>query len=196
LEESVFPHARIKDSEAELEEERRLCYVAITRAERNLYLTHAMRRRVYGTELPAEPSRFLNEFPPALIQDLSPGPSWLRYAGQGMARSNEGRGDEPKKRASNYQGRTYNNAESVREFFMRKEKKINPDAFGSIGSAESETSSGGSELRAGVRVRHAKYGQGLIVKREGEGDNAKLTINFQGYGVKKMIEKYAGLERA
>jgi DNA helicase-2/ATP-dependent DNA helicase PcrA len=61
---------------------------------------------------------------------------------------------------------------------------------------KSEPSSGGSGLRQGMRVRHAKYGQGLIVKREGEGDNAKLTINFQGYGLKKMIEKYAGLEEA
>ena len=177
LEESVFPNARVKDSEADLEEERRLCYVAITRAERNLYLTHAMRRRVYGTELPAEPSRFLNEFPHALIQDLSPGPSWLRYGAQGMARANE-----PMKRTSNYQGKTYNNAESVREFLANRGK--------------SEPASVGSGLRQGMRVRHAKYGQGLIVKREGEGDNAKLTINFQGYGLKKMIEKYAGLEEA
>ena len=83
----------------------------------------------------------------------------------------------------------------VREFFASKGKKIDPDAFRSIGSTESENASGGSGLRTGTRVRHAKYGQGLIIKREGEGDNAKLTINFQGYGVKKMIEKYAGLEK-
>jgi len=94
-----------------------------------------------------------------------------------MARANE-----PMKRSSNYQGKTYNNAESVREFLASRGK--------------SEPSSGGSGLRQGMRVRHAKYGQGLIVKREGEGDNAKLTINFQGYGLKKMIEKYAGLEEA
>src|SRR6185369_5780560 len=65
---------------AELEEERRLCYVAMTRAERFLYVTHAMKRRVYGEELASEPSQFLNEMPLDLIEDLSRGNSWLSYA--------------------------------------------------------------------------------------------------------------------
>jgi DNA helicase-2/ATP-dependent DNA helicase PcrA len=57
-------------------------------------------------------------------------------------------------------------------------------------------SGGAAGLKVGTRVRHAKYGVGLIVKREGEGEDAKLTINFPGYGHKKMIEKYAALEKA
>ncbi|HZB46821.1 MAG TPA: UvrD-helicase domain-containing protein, partial [Pyrinomonadaceae bacterium] len=80
MEDGLFPHARSAGDQAEMEEERRLCYVAITRAERFLYVTHAMRRRVYGEELAAEPSQFLNELPLDLMEDLSRGNSWLSFA--------------------------------------------------------------------------------------------------------------------
>jgi DNA helicase-2/ATP-dependent DNA helicase PcrA len=76
----LFPHSRSATDPAELEEERRLAYVAMTRAERYLYVTHAMKRRVYGEELASEPSQFLNEMPIDLIDDLSPGKSWLSFA--------------------------------------------------------------------------------------------------------------------
>jgi DNA helicase-2/ATP-dependent DNA helicase PcrA len=181
LEEGLFPNPRANEKQLELEEERRLCYVAITRAERHLYLSHAAVRRVYGEQMPTQPSRFLNEFPQGLIEDLSPAPSWLRHgSAQGQPR-----------RTSNYQGRTYNNADSVREFFSRKSGQ---DAAKTSGSRPREEGGGGSDLQPGVRVRHSKYGQGLIVRREGEGENAKLTVRFPGYGDKKLIEKYAGLE--
>src|SRR5436189_3594724 len=80
LEDGIFPHSRSLSDVKELEEERRLAYVAITRAEQILYVTHAMRRRAYGEDLASEPSQFLNEMPVELIEDLSPGPSWLSYA--------------------------------------------------------------------------------------------------------------------
>jgi len=80
LEDGLFPHSRSATDAAELEEERRLAYVAMTRAERYLYVTHAMKRRVYGEELASEPSQFLNEMPIDLIDDLSPGKSWLSFA--------------------------------------------------------------------------------------------------------------------
>src|SRR5207244_4018422 len=80
LEDGLFPHSRSATDQAELEEERRLCYVAMTRAERYLYVTHAMTRRVYGEELASEPSQFLNEMPLELIEDLSRGKSWLSFA--------------------------------------------------------------------------------------------------------------------
>ncbi|MCA1625906.1 MAG: UvrD-helicase domain-containing protein, partial [Acidobacteria bacterium] len=79
LEDGIFPHARSITDPNELEEERRLAYVAITRAEKILYVTHSMRRRVYGEEMAAEPSQFLNEMPLDLIEDLSRGSSWLSY---------------------------------------------------------------------------------------------------------------------
>jgi ATP-dependent DNA helicase UvrD/PcrA len=207
MEEFLFPHSRANEKQGDLEEERRLCYVAITRAEKYLYLTHAKMRRVYGEQLPSEPSRFLTEFPLELIDDLSIGSSWLGFANKVSTRENrealraltaasESTYSRPKP-ASNYRGKTYNDADSVREFFARKGKKIDSAVFESSAGEreESESNKGAGGLTVGTRVRHAKYGQGLIVKREGEGENAKLTINFPGYGQKKMIEKYAGLEK-
>jgi DNA helicase-2/ATP-dependent DNA helicase PcrA len=206
LEENLFPHSRVRDNQDELEEERRLCYVAITRAEKYLYLTHAMRRRVYGEELPAEPSRFLMEFPLDLIEDISKGPSWLRFASKTSTVENRDAlralksPSEPSSkpgRTSNYQGPTFNSADSVREFFARQGKKIDPSAYEPSESEpdDRDATKSSSGLKVGTRVRHAKYGQGLIVKREGEGENTKLTINFPAYGQKKMIEKYASLEK-
>jgi DNA helicase-2/ATP-dependent DNA helicase PcrA len=206
LEEGLFPLLRAREKKDELEEERRLCYVAITRAERYLYLTHAMRRRVYGEELPAEPSRFLKEVPLELIEDLSPGPSWLSLISRTSSfedraldscwrelvcsSSGPGRSGSCE---SNSKGRRGNDVRSVREFFARQGKQLDEGLFDSRTIEYDEPSSSG--LKPGMRVRHAKYGQGLILKREGEGENAKLTINFPGYGVKKIIEKFAGLEK-
>jgi DNA helicase-2/ATP-dependent DNA helicase PcrA len=206
LEEGLFPHSRVRESENDLEEERRLCYVAITRAEKYLYLTHAQKRRVYGEELPAEPSRFLMEFPMDLIEDLSKGGSWLRFASRPPAAEDRealrplGSSPSPPptpKRSSNYQGKTYNSKESVLEFFARQGKKVELDNLDQRSGRKDDAASSNdaSGLKVGARVRHAKYGIGLIVRREGDGDSAKLTINFPGYGHKKMIEKYAGLEK-
>ncbi len=206
LEESLFPHSRVKNSESELEEERRLCYVAITRAEKNLYLTHAANRRVYGEELPAEPSRFLNEFPLELIEDLSGGSSWLGFANRDSTvenrhavralRQNDSSWQRPK-RSSNYEGPKNNTADSVAEFFKRQGMNVDLTSF-TKNEDKAETQSGGGSggLKVGTRVRHEKYGVGLIIKREGDGENVKLTINFPGYGHKKVIEKYANLKKA
>jgi DNA helicase-2/ATP-dependent DNA helicase PcrA len=215
LEENLFPHSRVRDNAAELEEERRLCYVAITRAERFLYLTHALKRRVYGEELPAEPSRFLMEFPIEIIEDISKGPSWLSFSYKNPTRKDTAEPgdlryeyDEPyqQKRPNNYSGRTYSDADSVRDFFARKPPappafprpssnstpRLVPSAPQRSAGSDSGSKSG---FTVGTRVRHAKYGQGLIIRREGDGEDAKLTINFPGYGTKKMIAKFAGLER-
>jgi DNA helicase-2/ATP-dependent DNA helicase PcrA len=169
-----------------------------------------MKRRVYGAETPSEPSRFLMEFPLESIEDQSKGASWLRFAGK--ASSSESRestsfpssamerrpsSPAPVRRPSNYQGQTYNNANSVKEFFARQGRNIDAADFEPRASSDGQGGAGGAAgLKVGTRVRHAKYGVGLIVKREGEGEDAKLTINFPGYGHKKMIEKYAALEKA
>jgi DNA helicase II / ATP-dependent DNA helicase PcrA len=191
--------------------------VAITRAEKYLYLTHALKRRVYGEELPAEPSRFLMEFPIEIIEDISKGPSWLSFSYKNPTiKDTSEPGDlryeydepYPPKRTSNYSGKTYNNADSVRDFFARKDKPAAPPSFprpstnnaprlipSSPNRSASSASGSKSGYAVGTRVRHAKYGQGLIIKREGDGDDAKLTINFPGFGTKKMIAKFAGLEK-
>ena len=200
--------------EEELEEERRLAYVAITRAEKVLYVTHSMRRRAYGEEIAAEPSQFLNELPLELIEDLSTGSSWLSYARGSSAMTAKAtisalRGESPPPKPKNtYTGKTYNSSEAIAEFFKGK-----ADA-GSKASEQNRTDrpvSGFDKLRAmatpaserpepsalvaGSHVRHEKYGNGLILRREGSGDNVKLTVSFPGFGQKKLIEKYANLEK-
>lgn len=228
LEDGIFPHSRSINDPKELEEERRLAYVAITRAEKVLYVTHSMRRRVYGEEIAAEPSQFLNEMPLELIEDLSKSASWLSYARSTTAQTSKAtisalRGETvPVKPKNVYAGRTYNSSEAIAEFF--KKKDISPQ---SGRHAEPERESGrGREMEAprpvgaleklraagskgnpqsairdsqslvpGSHVRHAKYGRGLVLRSEGSGDNTKLTVSFPGFGQKKLIEKFANLQK-
>jgi DNA helicase II / ATP-dependent DNA helicase PcrA len=197
LEENLFPNSRTKSTDDEIEEERRLCYVAITRAERFLYLTHAVRRRVFGDEYMTEPSRFLNEFPQELIEDLTVGSSWLYHGSSTstQAGTREQAGERAKPR-SNYQGPTYNSSDEVLNFFAKKGKQVDSRAFKPTPSAGTASSgASGSGYREGMRVRHSQYGPGIILRCEGEGDGLKLTISFPGYGMKKLVEKYAKLEK-
>ncbi|HSU25623.1 MAG TPA: 3'-5' exonuclease, partial [Pyrinomonadaceae bacterium] len=223
MEDGVFPHSRSINDENELEEERRLAYVAITRAEKILYVTHSMRRRVYGEEIAAEPSQFLNEMPLELIEDLSRGPSWLSFARGGEDRSNRyaagaSGGDHSYDKPKNlYTGTTYNNADAIAEFFKKKniepqrrrdaeeDKKGGPpprgfDKLRSQASDKSKIQNPKSQIESGFipgsHVKHEKYGKGLVLRREGSGDNVKLTVSFPGFGQKKLIEKYANLEKA
>jgi DNA helicase-2/ATP-dependent DNA helicase PcrA len=242
LEDGIFPHSRSINDPKELEEERRLAYVAITRAEKVLYITHSMRRRVYGEEIAAEPSQFLNEMPLELIDDLSYGSSWLSFARSSTTRGNKYavlalKGERaaaaaPSKPKNLYTGKTYNTADAVAEFFKKKsvqsqgkiddqymggnasvnERALDPpttqerpaklsgfDKLRAIASerpkAEEPKAPSGSFV-AGSHVRHDKYGKGLVLRREGSGDNVKLTISFPGFGQKKMIEKFANLQKA
>ena len=221
LEDGIFPHSRSVNDPNELEEERRLAYVAITRAEKILYVTHAMRRRVYGEEMAAEPSQFLNEMPLDLIRDLSRGASWLSFAKNSAVKNNKyavkalkGEKEIEKPRAA-YTGKTYNSSDAIAEFFkMKKEGQPSPsntqeekpktlsgfDKLKAAGSqnkmSPSAANSDSQSLVAGSHVRHAKYGKGLVLRREGTGDNVKLTVSFPGFGQKKLIEKFANLEKA
>jgi DNA helicase II / ATP-dependent DNA helicase PcrA len=219
LEDGIFPHARSINEPKELEEERRLAYVAITRAEKILFVTHSMRRRVYGEEMAAEPSQFLNEMPLDLIQDVSRGSSWLSFAKSSNRENNKQtakilRGEESQfsKPKNLYTGKTYNSADAISEFFKRKgvtdekptiQQKPQNSAFDNLKAASSNQSKIQNPkpkteqgFVPGTHVRHAKYGKGLILRREGAGDSVKLTISFPGFGQKKLIEKFANLEKA
>jgi DNA helicase-2/ATP-dependent DNA helicase PcrA len=206
LEENLFPHSRSINNEDDLEEERRLCYVAITRAQKILYLTHAMRRRTWGDELPAEPSRFLNEIPLELVKDVSLGPSWLKFASREDTLHNreaiaalKGESPAPAKKPSNYTGKTYNSAQSVNDFFKRRIAEAEDHEAASqptVSRPQSADLRRKEKWRAGVRVRHEKYGSGIVLRVEGTGDDAKLTINFPGYGQKKFVAKFVTLEQA
>jgi DNA helicase-2/ATP-dependent DNA helicase PcrA len=212
LEDGLFPHSRSATDPAELEEERRLAYVAMTRAERFLYVTHAMKRRVYGEELASEPSQFLNEMPIDMLEDLSLGKSWLSFA-RGSSEIDYEHG-EYRKEKKKYMGKTYDSADSIAEFFKQRSRQLGePKSSESSrpskpaggarsavagSSSGSSASSGGAagEFVPGSYVRHSKYGRGLVLRREGAGESTKLTVSFPGYGQKKLVEKYAGLEKA
>jgi len=226
LEDGIFPHSRSLNDALELEEERRLAYVAITRAERILYLTHSMRRRVYGEEMAAEPSQFLNEMPLEMLEDLSRGSSWLsfrksNYSKEAKSTISKLKGEttyETREKPKNlYTGKTYNSTEAIAEFFKKRnegqgttnEKQeprettktlSNFDKLKAHGSNQSPIQNRKSKIEngfvPGAHVRHAKYGKGLVLRREGTGDNVKLTVSFPGFGQKKLIEKFANLEMA
>ena len=206
LEDGLFPHSRSLSDASDIEEERRLCYVAMTRAERFLYVTHAVKRRVYGEELASEPSQFLNEMPLELIEDLSRGRSWLSFARASSAVDDTGDFETHReaKARSNYGGKTYNSVQSIDEFFRKRAATIGGGGLqsGAQRRAATNSPSAGSDQVAqesplpGSYVRHAKYGRGLVLRREGAGDQTKLTVSFPGYGQKKLVEKYAALEKA
>jgi ATP-dependent DNA helicase UvrD/PcrA len=230
LEDGLFPHSRSLSDSSDIEEERRLAYVAMTRAEKHLYITHAVKRRVYGEELASEPSQFLNEMPLELIEDLSRGRSWLSFA-RGSQALEEAAGSlqyeyedempEPedvgvfrdsgrlsaRRPGSKYPGKTYDSVESIEEFFRKRNQQLGGSRAQSPKSkAQSPNVAGKPTLDTryatpqpftpGSYVRHAKYGRGLVLRREGSGDQTKLTVSFPGYGAKKLVEKYAGLEQA
>jgi DNA helicase-2/ATP-dependent DNA helicase PcrA len=194
LEDGLFPHSRSATDRAELEEERRLAYVAMTRAERYLYVTHAMKRRVYGEELASEPSAFLNEMPTDLLEDLSLGKSWLSFKNGSSAIDYEH--GEYKKEKKKYMGKTYDNADSIAEFFKQRNRQLGQTS-GSLPkvSKAAPAASTSTEFTPGSYVKHSKYGRGLVLRREGAGESIKLTVSFPGYGQKKLVEKYAGLEK-
>jgi DNA helicase-2/ATP-dependent DNA helicase PcrA len=209
LEEGLFPHSRTLMNPEELEEERRLCYVGMTRAMNELVLTRARYRRRYASEMPevSEASRFLEEIPAALMEDLgaprarvgqpssavrsSVGPSAFNYEDEDQRPESSGAatfGRGGKSRVA-YAGATYNSIENIAEFFASRGKKFTRPKL------EVPAPAGKKGFRPGQKVRHPKYGEGTVYKREGDGDDAKITVQFLRFGLKKLVEKYAQLER-
>ena len=199
LEEGLFPHIRSIDSAAMLEEERRLCYVGMTRAEKRLFLSWARSRRRFGGGQP-EPSvrsRFLKEIPGHLIEG---------YAEDNAARqvdlTPERREVRETVKKNTYTGKTYNSLENISQFFAERGIKAGgpPPSYPPrqpsppVPAPPKMAAKPLGSRKAGSTVDHPKYGRGVIVRREGEGEDAKLTISFAKYGLKKLIEKYAGLK--
>jgi DNA helicase-2/ATP-dependent DNA helicase PcrA len=198
LEEGLFPHMRSLDSKAAMEEERRLCYVGMTRAEQRLFLTYARYRRRYGGGQPEAsiPSRFLNEVPQSLVEDLNP-----RKRTQDVDLFAEGREVRETAKRNVYTGKTYNSVENIQQFFADRAKgssqapqRAEPVTKAVTPARAPVTPIRKKGLRTGATVRHPKYGLGTVLRREGDGDDAKLTVSFQGYGLKKLVEKYAGIQ--
>ncbi len=205
LEEGIFPHGRSLDSEAAMEEERRLCYVAMTRAEKRLYLTWARYRRRFGGGQPevSLPSRFLNEVPPSLRERLS---AYSEPHTEEVDLFSEQHDVRESVKRNLYTGRTYNSVENIAQFFADRGMpppsgltRLPPTPPNSAPPAPRVVPPHSSKvakpagLRSGSVIRHPKYGRGTVLRREGDGEDAKLTISFPGYGLKKIVEKYAGI---
>ncbi len=178
LEEGLFPHSRSSEDEAELEEERRLCYVGMTRARRKLHLGSAGRRRWYGEFRPATPSRFIAEIPEELVERVEPAGSGLYQPGLWAGRRN-GRA-----RAEAGGGRT--------PTFRRGPSRVKEEA--PAYAYEDEDQSRAGHLAAGARVRHEKFGVGTVVSVEAAGDDLKLVVRFASVGSKRLLARYAKLE--
>jgi len=216
LEEGLFPHSRTMLQPDDVEEERRLCYVGMTRAMDQLILTRAVYRRRYGTDLPeaSVPSRFLEEVPIQLIEELG-GRRGATRVGTGTPARPAGRSpaaydadthysyeDEDQSASWRRSGapaspqkpaapaKPYNSIENIAEFFSSRGKKF------TVPKTPVEEPTGKRGFRPGQKVRHPKYGEGTVYQREGEGADAKITVQFPRFGLKKLVEKYAQLERA
>jgi len=164
LEDGLFPHSRSMEEGRQLEEERRLFYVGMTRAEQKLYLTSARFRRYFGNmdQQVSEPSRFLQEIPADLIEEA---------------------GERRRKPQMLYGGTSYNSVDAVIKALPSAAKP-----------KPAPLKKGAGKWTMGTRVRHPKYGNGTILRTEGDGDDMKLTISFMSHGLKKLIAKYAELE--
>jgi DNA helicase-2/ATP-dependent DNA helicase PcrA len=172
LEEGLFPHSRSAEDLEELEEERRLCYVGLTRAQTRLVLTSAARRRVFGEYQSTEPSRFLDEIPPELIERVAPAYG-SSYGGGSFSHGH-------------YEFRTNPYGRKGRGRAREEEAAYSYEA-------EDQSLSG---VRAGMRVRHPQFGVGNVIAVEEHNDDVKVTVRFNSVGVKKLLAKFAKLEPA
>jgi len=199
LEEGLFPHSRSLESPPLIEEERRLCYVGMTRAQKRLFLSWARTRRRFGSDQEGRSertkrSRFLQEIPGHLIEGY--GEAEPSSDVDLTAERHEVR-ETVKKNI--YTGKTYNSLENISQFFAERGIKAGGPAYpprkvippGPVAPASKPQ----PPRKKGSTVDHPKYGRGEIVKREGEGDDVKLTVLFPRYGLKKLMEKYAGLKK-
>jgi DNA helicase-2/ATP-dependent DNA helicase PcrA len=226
MEEGLFPSSRSLMDPTGIEEERRLCYVGMTRAMDTLVMTRARYRRRYGSDMPDAtiPSRFLEEVPSRLMEDLGSSVARPQFSGDygglyatpypkanRFGRKDDDAGDRHwsyededqsgSRSAPSSQGRpkfagktgggsgSSGSIDNIASFFAARGQKV------SRPKVEAEEPTGKTGLKQGTRVRHPKYGEGTVFRREGDGDDAKITVQFQQHGVKKLVEKFAQLER-
>jgi len=172
LEDGLFPHQRSLNDPDSLEEERRLAYVGITRAMRQLYLIYAEQRRLHGIDAYGIPSRFIKEIPEEFLEEVRPRVSGAR-AGQGFG-SGFGSGFRS----------SHNGQSGTRQAGQSGMGR------GAAGLGDAPPAPG---LRRGARVRHAKFGAGVVVNIEGQGPHARVQVNFEGQGSKWLMLQYANL---
>jgi len=217
LEEGLLPHRRALEDERELEEERRLAYVGMTRAKDRLYLVHAHHRSTYGVGAQADPSRFLSELPEDLLAaERSAAP--FRRGGERWAGTDDEGGWMP----SGYRSPTRRFQEPLRPVSLpdlsaprpvgrqldaarervasaRYEGAATVDlgsgTFSAPGAGDALGAEEAPAWRAGDRVRHRRFGDGIVVSSRIVKGDEEVTVAFVGEGVKRLIAAYAGLER-
>lgn len=213
LEENIFPSPLAAISVRELEEERRLLYVAITRAEKHCILTNAKNRFRYGKMEFDNPSRFIDEIDASLIEggeetpESSFGGGRSSFGGYGSEGGYGGR--MPWDRDRSGYGRGYQNAKPVASQFMADPKPgfksvravnavhrimgdtASSSSVASAGSSASKASSAAGSLSEGCRIEHQRFGIGTVLKIEGTGENTKATVEFQNAGTKQLLLKFA-----
>jgi len=219
MEEGLFPHSRTMLEPDSIEEERRLCYVGMTRAMDTLILSRAVYRRRYGTDLPeaSVPSRFLTEVPQQLVEELggsrrrrssSSSSSSAGFSPTRMPTLHREQRDESNHYSYEDEDQSaawdpsrvktkpatplanYNSIGNIAEFFASRGKKFN------VPKLLPEEPTGRRGFRPGQKVKHPKYGEGTVYQREGDGEDAKITVQFPRFGLKKLVERYAQLEKA
>ncbi|HJT17592.1 MAG TPA: 3'-5' exonuclease, partial [Thermoanaerobaculia bacterium] len=177
MEEGILPHSQSSDENDDVEEERRLCYVGMTRAREQLYCMYALERRVHGMMRDQSASPFLREIPEKVTEEVRLARAGVRT---GFSR--------PVKTGPHTGG----NVTNIASFFKNAPVQFDPNL---IRPARTEPKSASGELKRGARVRHAQFGDGTILTMEGSGPEAKLTVYFDRAGSKKFIAKYAKLTR-
>ncbi len=184
LEEGLFPHARSFEDPAEMEEERRLCYVGITRAKERVYLLHAFRRAYYANSDVSEPSRFLRDIPRELV------------TGKGAA-AQGGAGDAGTRGHGAAETRRHGDAGTRRrgDTGLRRHGDTETRGRGEeIRKSQSATRT--LRFRAGDKVRHARFGSGVVISSKALGEDEEVEVAFVGKGVRKLLASLAGLNKS
>jgi len=189
MEEDLFPSAMSMNTRSELEEERRLFYVALTRAEKQAYLTYTQNRYRWGKLIDAEPSRFLEEIEEQYVENLTPINDGYRYKST-IDVNIFGDVDKSKLRQIKPQNGTPPAAGAPNANQLRKLRKLKPE----LSSPSKNTNVIDPDLAEGALVNHTRFGKGQVLKIEGVGNDKKAEIKFERGDIKKLLLRFAKLE--
>ena len=190
MEEGLFPSKRSIEEDAQTEEERRLCYVAITRAKKHLFITNTKKRTLYGSTTYSIPSRFIDEIPENLLSETS-----IENKENKGARNNQNTWlDSEYKRVETYLSNRNRVSENI-ERKVRPSIGVSVDSFLKNLAGNNQVKTNNTlKYKVGMEVKHKKFGIGIIENIEPEGDDFKLEIMFDGSGFKRLMANYTPLE--
>ena len=194
MEEGLFPHSRTLMDENEIEEERRTCYVGITRAQRKLYLTCAQQRTIYGKTSMSTPSRFLEEIPEEYTERLVPRVNAYGFANANHYGAQQRSGTMTFRPSANQMGSGANFSDKAKSALevMNAMQKRGVNVQPKTGVIRPDTS---VKWKVGDKAQHGKWGVGTVVSVKGEGEEVELKIAFPGQGVKGLMQKYAPISK-